>query len=138
MFDGKNPYDVSKIEFEYLLPHSKHRADIYVEGPDLKVDAKSWKPKSISSNLVKDGKLTTQLKNYFKNKPFEHSYDYKRFHKAFSDRKVADDLYNHITDNKKNPLKFEEVFGAENVDEFLKDVVPDINNSDLYGFIKVR
>ncbi len=62
----------------------------------------------------------------------------KQYQKLFQKPEKAQELFDYITDNGKNVSKFVDRFEVSSVNKFIKGVVSDLTNSDLYGFINVK
>lgn len=57
----------------------------------------------------------------------------KQYQKLFQKESKAQELFDHMGET-----RFVEVFGVRNIEDFLDIVVPNLSNSKLYGFIKVK
>ncbi len=150
----KDKAGVTAFEFKYI-DELNNTAD-FVLNTKL-IDGKSW---SVTGSINKIGgwDLSKQLKDYFKNDEiFELWFDYSRFKKSKNSsysKMTKDQAVKHIKEqyqklflkeSKAQELfdymgetRFIEEFQVDNIDDFLDVVVPNLNNTELYGFIKVK
>ena len=57
----------------------------------------------------------------------------KQYQKLFQKESKTQELFDHMGET-----RFIQEFQVDNVDDFLDIVVPNLNNTELYGFIKVK
>lgn len=62
----------------------------------------------------------------------------KQYQKMFMQREKAQEFFDYITDNGDNINVFKDRFDVQKVDAFINNVVSDLNNNELYGFIKIK
>ena len=155
----KDNDDIAAFEYQYIGGQNNTADWITLNGK--KIDGKSW---SVTSSIDNIGNwdFPTQLKDYFANPPFELWFDHLRFTKSsnstyqamskaeatlhvkkqyqklFQKPDKAEELFNHITNNGANIEAFQDLFGVNNVNSFLSDVVPYLDNTALYGAFKVK
>jgi hypothetical protein len=154
----KDQDGVTAFEFKYLDDYD-NTADFVLNGKNI--DGKSW---SVTGSIDNIGEwdLSKQLKDYFNTGDFEQWFDYSRFQKSsnstynsmtkeqatlhvkeqyqklFEKKSKAQELFNYMTNDGVDVTKFTERFGVSNVDDFIDDLVTDLDNSALYGFVKVK